>query len=143
MFGSPHFFEVFSIPTLPFGRPWRRFGTSFSTLMGGSRCSATVAQAFQSRDVTDLRLQITAYTSMSSCETYMLYDHRTRLAIFDMPLAQKRRNSSIGYGVRSSHPTIRGDFLRKEALTFVDRICSAFKRHFLRLQYTHVANSLF
>ena len=68
----------------------------------------------------------------------MLYDHRTRLAIFDIPLAQKRRNSSTGYGVRSSRPPVRGDVLAKEALgfkSFVHRICSAFKRYFLLLQY--------
>ena len=32
---------------------------SFSTLMGGTRCSATVVQVFQSHGMTDLRLQIT------------------------------------------------------------------------------------
>ena len=40
-----------------FGHSWTPFGSSFSAVMGGSRFSATVAQVFQSRDITDLRSQ--------------------------------------------------------------------------------------
>ena len=122
-----------------FGHPWTPFGSSFSALMGGSRFSATVAQVFQSRDITDLRSQITCLPCHVVWWKHMFYYLRTRLPIFDMPLARICRNWIICCAVRSSHPTVRGHVLAKGALrftSFVNRICSAFKRYFLLSQYT-------
>ena len=73
---------------ISFGHPWTPFGSSFSTLMGGSRFSATVAQVFQSRDMIYLRSQITYLPGHVVGRKHMFYDLIRRLAIFDIPLAQ-------------------------------------------------------
>ena len=63
----------YSSSRLAFVRSWKHFEPSFSTLMGGTRWSIT------SHDMTDLRLQFTAYTSMSCClvEVYVVRPQKT------------------------------------------------------------------